>query len=343
MMKHSPSLALLLAIGATAAGCAATVGGDDGPGGDGPGSGSGTGTPLTMQGRYALQSDFDIATNMPGTAGTAVNVFIAATDDPDDPTRYILDLLIAQLPDGGFKNTLKSSEGFVAGYLNDRLLDVAPNFITQIRDIGDKFGQVAHHFGTLETLDVNGGKATHTIQGLHFKVDGIELDFLFKDYGIKDVAVANVDVAMDQTGKVTLGNHAVPLSMGAMLRIGLDEVVVPLVDPSATSMSDLLHGMVNCQAVGQYVYDAIGLGSPSTFESACNSGLTAGGHAIETQLSNLDTAALEFGIQGTARAIDKNGDRMVDQIQTGTWSGTLSYVGQQAPLASGTFLGSKTP
>ena len=29
--------------------------------------------PLTAEGKFSVQSDFDIATNMPGTAGTVVN------------------------------------------------------------------------------------------------------------------------------------------------------------------------------------------------------------------------------------------------------------------------------
>ena len=47
-----------------------------------------------------MTSDFDVATNMPGTAGAVVNTFIDATDSPDDPSHWILDQLVKQLPDG---------------------------------------------------------------------------------------------------------------------------------------------------------------------------------------------------------------------------------------------------
>jgi hypothetical protein len=328
------------------AACAASAPTSPGGGGDDGGSNTnpdddGT-VPLTAEGTYSVQSDFDIATNMPGTAGAVVNGFISATDDPDDPTRYILDQLIAQLPDGSIKNACQSSEGFVAGYLNDRLLDVAPDFVGRILDIGDKFGQVAKHFGTLEKLEIAAnGTATHTVVGVHFKVDNEELDFLFKDYGMSDVQVTNIPVSLDTTGKLTIADHHVPLSYGQMLHLAVDNVIIPLVDPAAVDLSDVLHDAVDCSNVGQYVYDAIGIGSPSTFESACNAGLTFAASAIYAQIDRIDGSAFEFGITGTAKAVDRNGDGKADVIQVGKWGGTLSYAGNPAPLANATFKGTR--
>jgi hypothetical protein len=326
------STTLLLALGA-AAGCAAEAPGMPGQG-SGSGSGSGSGAvPTSPEGKFAMKSDFDIATNMPGTAGDVINELIKATDDPDDPSRYILEKIVSTLPDGTFKNLVKGAIPLAAGYLNDRLLEVAPDFVTKILDVGDKFGQVAKHFGTIEILDVNGqGVAVHTVDGVHFKVDQTELDFMFKDVGIKDVAVPGVMVTLDKTGKLAIADHKLPLTYGAMVRLGVDEVVIPLVDPSATTLADLLHNMVDCHAVGQYVYDAIGIGSPSTFESGCTSGLTAGANEVYKLVDKIDTAALEFDVAGTAKGIDKTGDGKMDSIQTGNWAGTLSYSGTAAPL-----------
>jgi hypothetical protein len=339
MMRSLPFI-LLTAACAASAPTTNPGGGDDGGSNtnpDGPDA-----VPLSAEGKYSMQSDFDIATNMPGTAGAVVNGFIQATDDPDDPTRYVLDQLIAQLPNGTLKNVVQGAETFVAGYLNDRLLDVAPDFVTRILDIGDKFGQCAKHFGTLETLEIDAsGMATHTIVGVHFKVDTEELDFLFKDYGITDVKVTGIATTLDQTGKLTVADHKVPLSYGKLLHLAVDNVIIPMVDPAAVDLSDVLHDAVDCTNVGQYVYDAVGIGSPSTFESACNAGLTFAASAIYQQIDRIDSAAFEFGINGRAKAVDKNHDGKADVIQTGKWGGTLSYAGTPAPLASATFKGTR--
>src|SRR4051812_23174930 len=71
-------------------------------GGDGGGSGGGgdPSRPLDPSGTYALHSTFDLATNMPGTAGDVVNGFINATDSADDPSRWIIDQILGRLEDG---------------------------------------------------------------------------------------------------------------------------------------------------------------------------------------------------------------------------------------------------
>ena len=337
MMRSLPFILLTAACAASAP----TGGGDDTGSNTNPDGGSGA-VPLSMQGQYAVQSDFDIATNMPGTAGDVVNGFIQATDDPDDPTKYVLDQLINQLPNGTLKSVVQGAESFVAGYLNDRLLDVAPDFVTRILDVGDKFGQVARHFGLIEQLDVAAnGTATITVTGVHFKVDTEELDFAFHDFQLADVKVTGVGVHLDATGKLTIDSHKLPLSYGKLLRLAVDNVIIPMVDPAAVDLSDVLHDAVDCTNVGQYVYDAIGIGSPSTYEAACGAGLTFAASAIYQQIDKIDASAFEFDVGGVAKAVDTNHDGKADKIQTGKWTGTLSYAGTPAPLSTATFLGQR--
>jgi len=348
------TLALLLAS-ATVVGCAADApGNDDGDDmGDPMPQPDPQPVPLTPQGKFAVQSDFDLATNLPGTAGTVVNYFIQATDEPDDPTKFLLEQLIGALPNGQIKDALQGSIPFVSGYLNDRLQEVAPTFVTKIIDVGNGLGQVAHHFGTIEVLDISasqapatggdpslGFAATKTIQGLHFNVDSVDIDLKFSDYGIQDVKVDGLSVSLETTGKLNISQHKVPLKFGAMMKLAMNEVIIPFIDPSVTDLEGLLKKAVNCQKVGQYVYDAIDLGSPSTFESACNAGLHAASTAFYRALDNIDTAALEFNLLGTARGIDKNHDTKMDDIQTGVWTGDVSYAGAPAPLSTAKFFGS---
>ena len=108
-----------------------------------------------------------------------------------------------------------------------------------------------------------------------------------------------------------------------------------------SNLGDILKNLVNCQAVGQYVFEAINIGSPSTFESACNSGLNAAGNALYKALDNMDNAALQFSLSGAARGVDKNQDGKMDDIQTGTYTGEMSYAGSPAPLSAAKFYGTR--
>ncbi|MBS1123241.1 MAG: hypothetical protein H6Q90_5469 [Deltaproteobacteria bacterium] len=345
MMTRNLSFTLLLALGAAATGCAAApVGsGDDGVGsGSDPDPGA---VPLTPQGQFSITSDFDLATNAPGTAGKVVNYFISATDDPEDPTKFLVDELIKQLPEGTIKNTITNSAPFVTGYLNDRLLEIAPNFVGKIIDVGDAFGQVTKHFGTVEVLDVDSsGHTVLTVKGLHFKIDNVDQDFAFADFQIPETKLDNVMITLEQSGKITISDHKVGLKYGQILRIALDQAIIPLIDPSARNLGELLHNVVNCQAVGAKVFEALKIGSASTFESACNTGLTAAGGAVYLLMDTVDTtapSALEFGLTGTARGVDRDDDGRMDEITAGTWEGTLGYAGMPGPLGTATFFGKK--
>lgn len=292
--------------------------------------------PLTPEGRFNVQSEFDLATNMPGTPGRVVNYFIAATDDPDDPTKFLVDELIKAMPEGSAKNFAKNSAPYVTGYLNDRLLEVAPNLLNRVIDIGNAFGDVAKHFGTIEVLEINAqGQATKTITGVHFEVDQVPMDFLLKDYGLQDIKIDGVQVILEPSGKLTIMDHKVRVAYGALLKLALDKAIVPMIDPAAQNVGDILKKAVNCQKVGQYVYEALDFGSPSTYQSACTAGLTAASAALYNQLQQMDGTALELGLTGVARAVDKNRDGKMDDIQTGTWTGNLGYAGTPAQLPEG--------
>jgi hypothetical protein len=346
------SFVSILALGAAVTGCAADAPGTGGGGGGGGGDGSGSGSDqvLDATGKYSLQSSFDISANMPGTVGVVVNDFIAATDDPADPTQWVLQQIVAQLPNGTAKTLLNGAIPFVSGYLNDRLLDWAPDFVTTIVQVGNDFGDMAKHFGLNETLDVTKAGAdyasTVTALGAHFKIDTQEMDLKFADYQVPNVVAMNVGVQLDMTGKLTIADHKLPLSYGKILRIGLDAAIIPMIDSSAANLGQLLADKIDCATVGQYINDAIvsqfGFGpGAGTMQAACTAGLQFGANAIYQKISAIDSSALEFNVNGTAKVLDTNHDYKPDQIQTGKWAGTLSYGGTPAPLATATFTGAR--
>ncbi|MGN6108512.1 MAG: hypothetical protein ACTHU0_25630 [Kofleriaceae bacterium] len=345
------SMILALALTAAAGGCATDApddGGDGGGGDGGGGGGGGTEEPVDASGSYKLRSKFDLATNAPGAVGDVVNAIIAATDDPDDPTAWILDQAIGAMPSGTLKTLLVNAKPFVAGYLNDRLLDLAPDFVSTMVQVSNDFGQLAKNFGLNEKLEVSRGGiegesylAIHTVNGAHFKIDHIESDHAFADYGLASIVVDNVGVTLDDHGKLGISSHQLAVSYGKVLRIGLDAAIIPLIDPGASNLAELMASKVDCVAVGDAIADAIGFGGASTFASACSAGLVAGAGYIYDKISAIDSTALQLGITGAAKALDKDGNGTIDTIQTGTWSGDATYAGSPAPLSDATFYGSR--
>ncbi|MEO8705768.1 MAG: hypothetical protein ABI867_37400 [Kofleriaceae bacterium] len=354
MKAINTSFAYALLIGAAITGCAADPANPNPDDPNNPDDPSDPDDPLPpnvdASGKYAMQSHYDLATNAPGVAGDVVNAIIAGTDDPDDPTSWLLDQVINNMASGTIKNILVGAKPFVAGYLNDRLLSIAPDFVTTMVAVGDDFGQISKNFGLEETLDVAGSDgswtSTHSVLGARFKIDNVESTYLFADYATANVAVPGVGMTVDQTGKLTLAQHTLPLQYGAILRIGLDAAIIPTLDPTAANLGQLLQHQVDCNAVGVAVNDAIvsqvGFGPGSgVFTTACNLGLQKAADLVYSKIADIDGDALNFGIAGTAKVLDKNQDNKLDTIQTGTWAGTLSYAGTPAPLSTATFFGAR--
>lgn len=351
------SFVLALALGAVATGCAADSPNDmgDGSGGGGGGGGGGEGSddaPHAMDatGTYQVASTFDIATNAPGKVGEVTNAFIDMTDGATDPAEWIIDQVIANTSNSTLKSFLTQAKPFVAGYLNDRLLEIAPDFIDTIIQAGNDFGQMARKFGLNETLQIGGTdgaySGTVTALGVHFKVDNVESDILFADHGMPDVTAQSVAIGLDATGKLDIGEHQLPLSYGKVLHIGLDEVVIPSLDASASDLQTLLADLVDCGAVGQAINDALADyfgfgGGAGTWEAACDAGLAYGAQKLYEKIDSIDSEALEFDLTGIAKAVDSNQDTKMDTIQTGKWAGTLSYGNTPSPLADAKFTGSR--
>lgn len=338
-------LALALALTSTLAACATDA--SEQELGEDPENNPAEPAPATAEGTFRLHSKFDLATNLPGRVGTVVNVIISATDDPNDPVKFIYEKVIEGLGEGSVKNALRNAGPLVTGYLNDRLLSIAPEFVSKTVQVGNRFGEMARNFGTTSELVVtksgDGYTSVHTTTGVEFKVvdqgQVVALEFPFADYNLPAIRVADVPVALESSGKFTIQQHTISVSFGQLLRVGIDDMILPLVDDEAKNLGELFLHLINCRQVGIAVFDAIGLGSAGAFEAACRTGLTAGANYIYQKVDEIDASALQLEISGVAKAIDRNRDGRMDDLQRGAWTGMVKYASAPAALGTSTFSG----
>jgi hypothetical protein len=335
MTKIAP---LSLAIALSLVGCADSTKAGDDTGGGGDGSGSQEPQPepqMDAQGTYRINSTFDVATNMPGGTGSFINGLIEATDDPDDPMSWVVDQMLAQMANGTIKDILVGAKPFVIGYLNDKVTDLAPGLVGTLDQLGDRMNDLLKKFGVNEKLLVSLVDQTLmgqiTADGVRFEIAGTTTDVLFAQHDIDDVIVPDVLITLAMQSKLGIGEHTLSLPYGPIVRLGLDAAVIPVIDPTATSLTDLLDNVVDCNAVGQSVADALGFGSPALFAGACIAGLDAAADAVYEQIAASDTT-LDFHLVGTARGIDLNNDYKLDELSSGTWTGSMHYSGTPAAL-----------
>lgn len=303
--------------------------------------------PLDPTGSYNVNSEFDLVSGLPGTVGTVVNTFIDITDGPYDPTTWILDQLIAAIDQDWLADAAAGARPALDGFVNDLLLSYAPDFVSTILDVGNKFGQIARKFGVTTTLKVEKTSgiegeeytATHTMTGMYFTLDNQRYNFTNAELGLNDQVVADLSFRMDNETMVVIGAHKFELPYGAMLLYALNEIIIPLVDPFANNLHELVSGLVNCANIGQQVYDYVGLGSAGLFEGACEIGLNAAAGTIEDTIREL--SGMDLNIDGNASPKDINGDGKVDLFRTGKWNGNVDYFGELANLTNATFQGER--
>jgi len=338
MKNASLGLALAVALSGSLIGCA------DSETGPAPGDGSGSDMPppqptpeMDAQGAYRVNSTFDIATNMPGAAGSFVNGLIEATDDPDDPMSWVVDQMLESMEDGTLKDILQGAKPFVIGYLNDRVTDLAPDLVNTLDQLGDRMAELTKNFGVNEILEINSVDQTYiarsTADGVRWTIDGVTKDYSFVDHDIDNVIVDSILITMDRTqSRLSIGDHDLPLPWGKISHLGLDVAVIPTIDPTATSLADLLDHQVDCAGVGQSISDALGFGGASFWAGVCHGGVELAADKIYDMVIPTD-AMLGMHLVGASRYTDTNADYKIDELTLGNWTGTMTMDAENAPVA----------
>jgi len=285
--------------------------------------------PIDPAGRFAVRSSITLAAP-PVAAMDVLAELEAATDGPDDPSRYLIELVVARLPDGHVKTLATQLAPFVAAYLTERFASAAPRFVPGVRALVDGLARIAGRITTLERLEIEaGGRASRTIEGLRFDA----VDVHFADVGLADVTVAT-SVTVAGEGLV-IAQHAAGVAYGPLVRLGLDRAVVGSVVPEARDLAEALRGLVDCERLGALISEAIGLGAPALYAGACAVGLTSTAARVYAHLPAEGAPPLALEVAGTARAVDREGDGTLDAIEDGRWIGTFD----RAPLGAARFEG----
>ena len=276
--------------------------------------------PRDPAGAFAVHGQHDVAAMPP----SLVADLVAAADDPG---RYLIARMIDELPDGAIKTIARDAAPWIAAYFDDELSVIAPRLRRGLAEAAAELASIAAHFGTTETwLVTHQGAMTRVITGYRFLVGAAPVDVAFADRGLADVIV-NTRVVLDATGQLTIGEHAVALSYGRLLRLGLDRAVVPSIEPGATSVAGMLAGLVDCKHLGAIVAEALDLAVPDLFATACTTALAAAASELDARIAQLDSTPLELDVTGSAFAIDADRDGTIDLLDGGVWSGPAAYVG----------------
>ena len=304
--------------------------------------------PLQVIGSYQLESEFNLVSGIPGTAGDVVRAIVAMTDDPNDPSSWLLDQ-IAQIAGTGsaVKSALDTVRPALDSILNGLIADASGKIVVDgvqldivafFKRFGNSFGDAAQKFGLKSTLEIYAGPnstllAKHTVTGVFFKIDGKRTDKTLAELNMDNIVVDKVPVTVVTESQITIGDHDIGLDYGALITFALDNIIIPAIDSTAGSVRELLLDVVPCDDIGAWIADNTGIGGEGLWESLCQTAIAAGASYLEGKLGELGGQATDFKIHGSARPVDSNSDRKVDGFVGGLWEGQLMFAGQPSALS----------
>lgn len=286
-----------------------------------------TTVPRSPAGEFAVITRLDLE---PSPA--AQKVIIALDRAANDPSRFILDKMVATLPDGTTKSVVRTAVPFVAAYLDTKLATIAPRFVPGIRAISSGFARIASHVELLEGWRIDpAGYAVRSIAGVRFDV-GPPAVMELATYGLPDIT-ATPRVSLDETGQLVVPAHTISLRYGAIVRAGLDLAVVPSAAPGSHDVATALSALVDCAGLGQLVADKVGFGSPLLYRGACITAMVAVADELHAHVVAIDASPLALELVGGATGVDGDHDGTMDVIKNGRWSGTVTatFAGARAP------------
>jgi hypothetical protein len=291
-----------------------------------------TTTPKSVAGIFRVTSSYELA-RVPAGASALLAELADATDSPDDPARYLVEKMIASMPDPQLRVIAHELEPLLAAAVETELDAIAPKLVPAVIAIAHGLERDARQLGTRELWRIQlGGAVDRAVIAVTF--DGVDLPFL--DTGLPDPTVES-HVALEAGGELAIADHALPIAYGAVLRVALDRVLIPSAVPGARDLRQALFAVVDCNRLGERFSASLGVGTPSLYATACHIALTQLADRWYAHLAAIDVNPTMLHATGTARGFDHDGDGAMDEIAGGTWSGTVDG----APLGAATFSGAK--
>ncbi|HEY0252758.1 MAG TPA: hypothetical protein VGC41_14585 [Kofleriaceae bacterium] len=292
--------------------------------------------PSRIVGSYDVVGQIDLKT-LPPPAEDVLTELRAATNDPDDPARYLVDRMISAMPDGLWKGLASGLASYVAPLLELEIDKFAPRFAPGIKQLVAGLDAIAHHVTTRERITIAAdGSATRALVGLMLANTSVD----FAAGGVADqLALSHAQI--DAEGTLVIASHQMALPYGEMLRLGLDRAVIPPIDLDAGNLADALRDLVDCKTLGAEFADKASIGSAGVYETACNVAMVALADQVYDHLAAIDANQFAFDVNGTATGIDQNGDGLMDRIESGVWAGSTSYANVRGPIGLATFSGER--
>jgi hypothetical protein len=309
-----------------------------------------------IAGVFTVVSNFDVTTQFTGTTlGDVLNVLEEMSNHSDDPGHYIVDIIFDEAFKGLDPTVQKILNVFrpvLYAQVQALLMKYVPTVVTDVKTIAKDLSDLARRFQLTSSLIAATEQSsdqpmtlTHKLEKISWTLNGINKSYAYADLGLGHPQ-QNVQLTLTKGTTLAISSHSFPLQFGSFLLAGLNELVIPLVQPGATSFAGLLAGWIDCTEVGKTIDDGTNNLLGATFwKSMCDTALKAAGTYIESQIAKINVGTSSLALTaGTCQITDQNNDLYLDTMSSGLWTGTFTLGSNAAPItgAGNNFTGTRT-
>jgi hypothetical protein len=303
---------------------------------------------LELLGKYRVDSTFVLPDGLPEGEADGLMTFVDMTNDPNDPATYFLDRVQASLDEPMDDILAYARAGFgLDAMLNEMILESSPDFVTDLRLVGDRLDEVIKTLRPVTELNVlsdgsddaaMGG--THRVTGSVFVVNGVTYEYTADQMQLGTMSDVQVSMSRPSERKVAIARHTMHLPYGRLIQHALDHAVIPSVDPAAANVTQFLANAIDCEAIGARLATEVGVGTPAMFEAGCIAAVDA---AVGELTGDIRAIEADLDIEGTADLIDGDVNHVVEKLMGGLWEGQLVFASGAValPRPNQTFTGTR--
>ena len=318
--------------------------------------GEGDTGPLKLEGTYEIETAFDLTSNLQGNVGGPIKDFLEAFDGATDPIAWLLDKVVDEIAGTEETEIRTAITTTVEIALVAALTEALPEEFGKLQKFGRDANNIVRRFGIKTRLEIMSGDGTTgayiaklTVHGITVRLEGdTEATVIeFAELGVDDTVIENVAITRDASNKIVIADHAMSIKFGTLLVAILNKIVIPAIAPQfelepGQTLGPFLASVVRCTSnnggdtLGSLLADELGEGWSwvgSLVNTACSIGLQTAAGVLINKLNENAGNALAFQLGGSVRGVDQNGDKVVDKLQAGRWTGTVTLGATTTPLA----------
>ncbi|MFH1130457.1 MAG: hypothetical protein V1754_03920 [Pseudomonadota bacterium] len=290
---------------------------------------------VKMTGTFELESGFDIQGNFDGSKlASALNIINDFSDEPQDPGKFLVDMIVDEIAkdsSNSWINTVKTLLKYTLYDEANKLVNsMAPTLVPKFKQMGQDLSTVARKFQLTSRMvsptPQEGDRimtVDHTLDKIGWNLNGNAVEYSFLQLGQTPPVANGLQITPINSTDYAIAQHSFNFKFGAFLLVALENLIIPMLDKNASSVTDLLAGQIQCTKVGEWINSKIGLGGQALWTSACNIALTSVGEYVNARIIDIDKDNSVLTIAGQTKILDSNHDAFFDQMINGYWTGSF--------------------